>query len=213
MIIALSIIIFLLLFRRAAVLLLWLFIFAMVIAAGSLPDHPSPAPAPIEHRLSALPPAPAPRPQAPMPRPNKSIALVPICGEAKMKLKLLEVRDKGTFIPAFAFSTEREDNAKDYLLWRCGFSDDGSSIMFGFLSGERKACIDSYAWGDRTMHVAHTYVIEHWAELQDGDVIDVQVILGETLTLKVSERHDRFQGSKRRLRDVHLSRRSSKIGE
>jgi hypothetical protein len=36
--------------------------------------------------------------------------------------------------------------------------------------------------------VAHEWIIEHWAELGDGDVVDVQHILGETATKKVSER-------------------------
>ena len=38
------------------------------------------------------------------------------------------------------------------------------------------------------MPVAHNYIIEHWHELKDGDVVDVQFILGETKAPKVSER-------------------------
>ena len=35
---------------------------------------------------------------------------------------------------------------------------------------------------------AHDYIAEHWAELDDGDVIDVEFILGEKPTKKISER-------------------------
>ncbi len=41
------------------------------------------------------------------------------------------------------------------------------------------------------MPVAHHYIIEHWAELSDGDVVDVEFILKETTVLKVSERDER----------------------
>lgn len=40
------------------------------------------------------------------------------------------------------------------------------------------------AWNRR----AHLYVRDHWAELRDGDVVDVQFILGETAAPKKSER-------------------------
>lgn len=35
---------------------------------------------------------------------------------------------------------------------------------------------------------AHNWIIDHWQELKDGDVVDVQFILGETKEPKVSER-------------------------
>jgi len=48
---------------------------------------------------------------------------------------------------------------------------------------------DPYGWKGRTMPVAHNYIIENWEEIRDGDVIDVEFILGETTVKKVSERH------------------------
>jgi len=38
--------------------------------------------------------------------------------------------------------------------------------------------------------VAHDYIEKHFNELKDGDVIDVEHILGETTKKKRSERHD-----------------------
>ena len=46
---------------------------------------------------------------------------------------------------------------------------------------------DPYVWGGRTYPVAHKYIYEHWDELEDGSVVDVQFILGERATPKVSE--------------------------
>jgi hypothetical protein len=34
---------------------------------------------------------------------------------------------------------------------------------------------------------AHHWIIEHWDELKDSDVVDVEFILGETQQPKVSE--------------------------
>jgi len=42
----------------------------------------------------------------------------------------------------------------------------------------------------RTMLEAHRHVAAHWNELQSGDVVDVEFILGETAAPKVSERVD-----------------------
>ena len=48
--------------------------------------------------------------------------------------------------------------------------------------------IDVGAWGGRTYPVAHDWIINHWDELLDGDVVDVEFILGETDVRKQSER-------------------------
>lgn len=113
-----------------------------------------------------------------------------------MKLKLLEIRDRGTFIAAFAFSVEQywepnsKSEARGYLLRRCGFQPNSSSIVLGYLTGGRPACADPYEWNDRTMTVAHRYIIERWCQLDDGDVVDVEYILNETTKPKKSEREE-----------------------
>jgi hypothetical protein len=118
-----------------------------------------------------------------------------------MKVKLLELRDEGTFIPLLCvdmnptipespYGTKADPGAQRYLLRRCGYPCDGEpNIAITHLSCDGMACSnDSYFWSDRTYAVAHRYIIEHWADLKDGDVIDVQFILGETKEPKVSER-------------------------
>ena len=37
------------------------------------------------------------------------------------------------------------------------------------------------------MVTCHTHIVENWAKLNDGDVIDIEFILGETKVKKVSE--------------------------
>jgi hypothetical protein len=53
----------------------------------------------------------------------------------------------------------------------------------------RDVAYDPYDWAERTKRVAHVYIEQHWHELADGDVIDVQFLLGETPSKKISERH------------------------
>lgn len=122
-----------------------------------------------------------------------------------MIAKALELRDEGTFIALLAVDmnpekydpaahydgiSHAECEAQRYLLRRCGYPCDGQpNVLITKLAGDgSKASNDPYYWGDRTMSVAHNYIIEHWNELRDGDVVDVQFILGETKAPKVSER-------------------------
>jgi hypothetical protein len=128
-----------------------------------------------------------------------------------MQAKALEVRDEGTFIPVLAVDMNpgrpypengvmSEDELKQsladfrrrsFLLRRVGYPCDGRpNVILTRLSGDGQATNDYYAWkGDaRTFPTAHKYIIENWATLRDGDVIDVQHILGETKVPKKSER-------------------------
>ena len=131
-----------------------------------------------------------------------------------MNTKLLEIRDEATCILALAIQMQakafnaaehmdsgEEAIAKDmerwkledwFLHYRSGYPVDGSSIMLMCLS-DGKATNDPYEWpsrgmGIRTMGNAHDFIIDNWDALKDGDVVDVQVILGETKTSKLSER-------------------------
>ena len=119
-----------------------------------------------------------------------------------MEGKFVEIRDEGTCILALALRMQappelRIPRWKDtlgywFLHFRSGYPEDGSSIMLICLEDGR-ATSDPYEWpargmGQRTMGTAHNWIIDHWDELKDGNVVDVQFILGETKTPKVSER-------------------------
>lgn len=100
-----------------------------------------------------------------------------------MESKFIEIRDAGTFIPALAVRISREDG---YLARRAGFGDP--CVYLIHLNGQRCA-YDPHDWssGARTMTVAHLYIEEHWNELRDGQVVDVEFILGLTVVSKESE--------------------------
>lgn len=108
-----------------------------------------------------------------------------------MRIKLLEIRDKATFIPALVVDmNEPADEGKRYLLRRCGYPLDGypNVLLTRLRADGSPATNDSYWWQDRTWRVAHEYIIEHWAELHDGSVVDVEYALGERAEPKRSER-------------------------
>lgn len=106
-----------------------------------------------------------------------------------MKTKALELRDKGTFIPLLAVDMNPDCDPQRYLLRRCGYPCDGRpNVLVTHLSADAKASNDPFSWGGRTYPVAHKWIIENWDSLSDGDVVDVEFILGETKIRKLSER-------------------------
>lgn len=105
-----------------------------------------------------------------------------------MLSKALEVRDRMTFVPVLAVQLVPNGLGQRYLLQRVGYRS--SEVMLTKLSGETIATADVHHWGDRTMSVAHRYIRENFDRLLDGDVVDVEFILGETKELKRSERYD-----------------------
>jgi hypothetical protein len=103
--------------------------------------------------------------------------------------KCLEVRDRNTFIPVICVRPTPANEAQRYLLRRDGYSgrqDERCVIMIDAQC--RDVAYDCYDWADaRTKRIAHNYITEHWHELADGDVIDVEFVLGETDKPKISE--------------------------
>ena len=113
-----------------------------------------------------------------------------------MEIKLIEVRDRGTFIPALTMRvTSTGDVAGDWLLRRGGFSLDGASIILMRLT-DCETQYDPYDWANRTMQT-HVWLLEHFEGLAHGAVIDVEYILGGRSAPKVSERFERFHAQGR----------------
>jgi len=108
-----------------------------------------------------------------------------------MKIKAVEIRDRMTFIPALAIDTEPANEGQRYLLSRCGFHGEGQIILVRLNNGQGH--VDPYDWGDRTMQTAHIFVQERWSEIKDGQVIDVEYILGEKTAPCQSERDTTFE--------------------
>lgn len=103
-----------------------------------------------------------------------------------MTPKFIEIRDRMTFIPALALHMDHSGGPGDRLMWRAGFPEGNDQVILVNLD-RVEAQVDPYEWGDRTMMTAHNYVRDHWADVQDGQVVDVEYILGETPAPKPSE--------------------------
>lgn len=110
-----------------------------------------------------------------------------------MIVKTLEIRDSATFMPVIAIKPIADNEGQRYLLRRDGY-DAGPDEQCVILIKPQcdGVAYDPYHWiGARTMQVAHIYIAENWDTLHDGDVVDIQFILGETAMSKISEREDR----------------------
>lgn len=106
-----------------------------------------------------------------------------------MITKAIEIRDRATFVPAIAISTAPANEGQRYLLRRSGYAPDGHTIILVKLS-EPSANYDVYQWDSRTMQIAHSWIEKHFSEIEDGAVVDVQHIIGETAEPKRSEREE-----------------------
>jgi len=109
-----------------------------------------------------------------------------------MEHKILEIRDRITYIPVLAIKMEPADETEFYYLRREGYIDFAgkSSIIVMYRLDTGKSAIAPYRWAtsSRTLSVAHEYIEKHFEELKSGDVVDVEYILGETDKSKTSER-------------------------
>ncbi len=109
-----------------------------------------------------------------------------------MEVKAFELRDIGTFVPSLAIRVNPHNEAERYLISRAGYGPDpdsqGQYIIFMGLH-DLQAHYSPHDWGsaNRTRTVAHQYIVDHWDELEHGQVIDVQFILGETDAPKLTE--------------------------
>lgn len=103
-----------------------------------------------------------------------------------LQTKLFELRDKGTMIPVAATRFIADNSPASYPLRRAGYGLHTSYVMVVKLTTNR-AETDPYAWGDRTMLIAHNAIEKQWDRLASGAVVDVEFELGITATPKTSE--------------------------
>lgn len=106
-----------------------------------------------------------------------------------MEVKCLEIRDAMTFVPVICIRPVPENEGQRYLLRRDGYRGDDTERCIILIDAQCRGCAyDPYEWPNRTKKIAHHFIEEHWHELRDGAVIDVEFILGEKPHCKVSER-------------------------
>ena len=110
-----------------------------------------------------------------------------------MQVKLFEVRDRATFIPVMAININLPNNDDQrYLIRRAGYGiDQNYVVLIKIVTMECE--YDPFKWPQagivRTMPTAHKYIRDNFDTLNDGDVIDVEYILGETSECKISEKY------------------------
>ncbi|MCM1322960.1 MAG: hypothetical protein NC218_02115 [Acetobacter sp.] len=94
-----------------------------------------------------------------------------------MITKMLEIRDRGTKIPCIAISTSPQDINEECFWQAEGF---GYNDIILVRCEQQESHYDPFAWKDtRTMRNAHLYIREHFTELHNFDVVDVEFILKE----------------------------------
>jgi hypothetical protein len=105
-----------------------------------------------------------------------------------MKTKIIEIRDRATCIPALVIRMEAGNEIQRYYFRCTGFGNFADVILMR-LSDQFATC-DSYRWGSasRTMGCAHRWLNLHWDDIEEGGVLDIEYILGETQAPKQSER-------------------------
>lgn len=109
-----------------------------------------------------------------------------------MIAKTVEIRDRGTFIPALAVKLEPSSEADRYLLGRAGYGTTPARqaeyiVLHKLAGGIGPATCDPYEWDNRTMQFAHIWLLEHFDELASGAVVDVEYLAGVTSEPKLSE--------------------------
>ena len=112
-----------------------------------------------------------------------------------MDVKMIEIRDRATFIVAVAVRLTSGSPREFYLLRRAGYSAeqiarrDNRTPPYVLLTRAEggDSNYDQFSWGNRTMFAVHDHLINHWNEITSGDVIDVEFFLGETSEPKISE--------------------------
>lgn len=113
-----------------------------------------------------------------------------------MEIKCLEIRDSMTFIPVICIRPVADNEAQRYLLRRDGYRADDTETCIILIDAQcGGVSYDPYEWGGRrgrTIPEAHRWIEQNWHDLKDGDVVDVQFIVGETAAPKLSESQEAF---------------------
>lgn len=118
-----------------------------------------------------------------------------------IETKLFEVRDSATLIPVMAIHLDGSyEGREDYrfLMERAGYGNSEYLILME-LSPSGKGLRTEYSsfnwlmnWNSSTLSTAHSYISEHFDELVDGQVVDVEYILGIRDEPKKSDRFPHY---------------------
>lgn len=117
-----------------------------------------------------------------------------------MDTKIFELRAPATLIVLMAIKMHVYNEAERYLMTRSGYGrsnyDFNKYIMVFPIDGGGKslATTDAYKQTIEEIRLAHMYIIKHFDELEDGQVIDVEFITGKVNYPKTPERIELLEG-------------------
>ena len=103
-----------------------------------------------------------------------------------MKTKLLEIRDIGTKIPVLCVKMEGKTREEVGMLAMAGFPG-ARNILIVSLTDFHTTYDPFKQPRGRTYFNAHRYIERNWDDLKNGDVVDVEYILGEKNDIKGAE--------------------------
>jgi len=112
--------------------------------------------------------------------------------------KIVEIRDRATFIPALAWKVQPESALQKVLFKSIGYYQP--CIMLMSIQAPNHSARYSDDWGKhgRTMGTAHKWIEENFDNIVDCQVIDVEYILGEVekpcLSYREEEINKAFEG-------------------
>jgi len=110
-----------------------------------------------------------------------------------METKIFELRDHMTMIPIMAVRLQPSTEIDRALLARAGFGIHPAAqaeYVIVIHLGKMIAHHDPYMWPPvlgRTVKVAHLWIREQFEDLEPGQVIDVEYLLGESDAWKLPE--------------------------
>jgi hypothetical protein len=107
--------------------------------------------------------------------------------------KMIEIRDSGTFIPVIATKMVSISPDERYLLVHAGYGEDEPLILITEIDGSSDLIShydpDEWAWeSNLTLSQAHKYIAEHFDEIPNCGVVDVEYIRGDRAQPKQPQR-------------------------
>ena len=108
----------------------------------------------------------------------------------KHQSMMLEILDRGTFMPVLVTRLWPANEAERYLLGRVGYGRtaecQGRYVALWKLTS-RQCVTDPQEQHNPRTGRAHQWIIDNWETLQPGDVVDIEFIAGEAAKPKESE--------------------------
>lgn len=121
------------------------------------------------------------------------LSVIEIQGDS-MENKLIEVRDIGTTLSILFIRLSAESVSESFLLSRAGYGRRPQEYIIAIdLVHPLRVWLNPFetrmaTQGARTFYLAHEEMTRNWENYRHGDVLDVQYVLGETTSPKISER-------------------------